>query len=64
MKKILTLSLVLIFAFSFAAGIFVTPAQAKHPIPCEYRCINHDWYLCCYYPFGEVCTVQPQMGFC
>ena len=64
MKKILTIALFSVFAFSFVAGILATPVKAKNTkIPCEYRCINHDWYLCCIYPapVGEVCTFY-QMG--
>lgn len=56
MRKTVGIGLVLVFALSFAFGALVTPADAKPPIPCEYRCINQDWYLCCLYPIGEICT--------
>ncbi len=60
MRKLIVCGLVVAFAFSFAAGAMVSPVEAKPPIPCEYRCINQDWYLCCLYGMPplmyEVCT--------
>ncbi len=60
MRKLIISVMVLAFVFSFAVGAMVSSVDAKPPIPCEYRCIAADWYLCCMYPapVGEVCYFQ------
>jgi hypothetical protein len=56
MRKILALGFLVVFALSIMIGAMITPAQAKPPIPCTWKCINGDTYFCCLYPkIGEVC---------
>jgi hypothetical protein len=49
-KKIVMISLIGIFTLYFIAGIMATTTYARLPIPCTYKCINHDWYFCCICP--------------
>ena len=47
MRKILAAGLFVVFALSFVVGVMTSTSQARPKIPCTYRCINQDWYLCC-----------------
>ena len=55
MRKILAVSMFVLFAFAFAVGVMVTPAQAGPT--CNYpkvpECIN-GYVHCCY---GEECLL-------
>ncbi len=59
MRKIVGLSFVILFAFSFMSGAMIDTTEARPGIPCTYRCINQDWHFCCMYMiFGvptEIC---------
>ena len=60
MKKLMSITIVLVLIMAFAFGAFVPATQAAAPKRCYYDCIGGHYLYCCMYagPGGSVtkCT--------